>query len=165
MRHVIGAAAVAVAVSIGWNNQAFAQPGPGWGPGMMMGPGMMGGGGFGFLCNPRMAGIAEWRVAEIEAAVKPTEAQKVLLNDLRSASAKAAEIITSGCPSSFPSKPVERLDLAEKRLEAMQQALKTVKPAFQAFYGSLDDKQKASLDAAGPRKWGWRNWHWRWGSE
>jgi hypothetical protein len=138
------------------------QAGPGWGPGMMMGPGMMGRGGFGFLCNPRMAGFAEWRLREIEGAVKPNETQKAALDELKSASAKAAEIITKDCPTSIPVKPTERLELAEKRLDTMLQAIKVVRPAFQAFYDALDDKQKASLDAVGPRTWGWRHWHWPW---
>lgn len=168
LNRLIASTVVGLVLSLSPYQSASAQPGPGgagWGPGMLMGPGMMGGGGFGFLCNPRMAGFAEWRLAQIEAEVKPSDAQKALLNDLKSASAKAAEIITSGCPTTFPSKPTERLELAEKRLEAMQQALKTVRPAFEAFYDALDDKQKSRLDAAGPRAWGWRNWRWRWGSE
>jgi len=32
-----------------------------------------------------------------------------------------------------------------------------------AFYGLLDDDQKARLDAVGPRQWGWRGWRWGWG--
>jgi hypothetical protein len=35
----------------------------------------------------------------------------------------------------------------EKRLDAMLQAVKTVRPAFESFYASLDDQQKARLDA------------------
>jgi hypothetical protein len=35
--------------------------------------------------------------------------------------------------------------------------IKIVRPAFEAFYGVLDEAQKAHLDAAGPRQWGW---HW-----
>jgi hypothetical protein len=141
-----------------------AQPGPGfgWGPGMMMGPGMMGMGSFGFMCNPRAAGFAEWRIERIEAAVKPTEAQRAALNELRTASTKAAETIAAACPDEIPAKSTERLVLMEKRLEAMQQAIKTVRPAFEAFYATLDDAQKARLDAAGPRHWGWRGWRWHW---
>lgn len=142
-----------------------AQPGPGWGPGMMMGPGMMGGGGFGFFCNPRMAGFAEWRLQEIEAAVRPNEKQKATLDELKAASAKAADIITKDCPSAIPAKPMDRLDLAERRLETMLQAIKSVRPAFQAFYESLDDTQKASLNSVGPRRWGWRHWRWPWEAE
>jgi hypothetical protein len=84
---------------------------------------------------------------------------------LKAVSAKAAEIITKDCPTTLPGRATERLALAEQRLDAMQQAIKIVRPAFQAFYDSLDDKQKATLDASGPRNWGWRNWRWPWGDE
>lgn len=165
------AAGTAVAVLVLTGIAANAQPGPrgsgygdfGWGPGMMMGPGMMGAGGFGFMCNPRAAGLAEWRMERIEAAVRPTDAQRAALNELRTASTKAAETIAAACPTEFPTKSTERLALMEKRLEAMQQAIKIVRPAFESLYALLDDAQKARLDTAGPRHWGWRGWRWHWG--
>ncbi len=132
---------------------------------MMMGPGMMGGGGFGFFCNPRMAGFAEWRPEEIEEAVKPNETQKLALDELKGASARAAEVIIKDCPATIPVKPTERLEFAEKRLETMLQAVKLVHPAFQKFYDTLDDKQRARLDAVGPRSWGWQHWRWPWAEE
>jgi hypothetical protein len=138
--------------------------GPGWGPGMMMGPGMMRGpgmwgqSGFGELCSPRMAGFAEWRIEQIERAVKPNESQRKLLEDLRAASTKAAETITAACPRDIPPTAPARLALMEGRMEAMLQAVKTVRPAFDAFYGALSDAQKARLDATGPRRWGWSRW-------
>lgn len=149
---------------------AAAQPGPrgagrddsGWGPGMMMGPGMMGGGAMGFMCNPRTAGMAEWRISSIEEAVKPTEAQRTALNELRSASTKAAATISASCSGEIPAKSTERLAIMEKRMEAMLQAIKLVRPAFDAFYATLDATQQASLDASGPRRWGWRSWRWPW---
>jgi len=136
--------------------------GSGWGPGMMMGPGMMGNGGFGAMCNPRAAGIAEWRLARIETAVRPTDAQRAALAELRTASTKAAETIAAACSATVPTKSTERLAAMETRLDAMVQAIKIVRPAFDAFYGALDDQQKARLDAAGPRRWGWSSWRWRW---
>jgi hypothetical protein len=136
-------------------------PGPaGWGPGTMMGPGMMGGRGFGFMCNPRAAGLAEWRLARIEAAVHPTDSQRAALNELRSASTKAAEQIAAACKTPMPDKPTERLAAMESRLEAMLQAVKTVRPAFDGFYATLDEQQKARLNATGPRRWGWGHWPW-----
>lgn len=139
-------------------------PGPGWGPGMMMGPGMMGWGGrggMGMLCNPRAAGMAEWRMERIERVVQPTEAQRAALNDLRTASTKAAEQIAAACPRQFPASATARMELMEKRLETMLAAMKTVRPAFDAFYATLSAEQKAKLDQAGPRRWGWRHWGWR----
>jgi hypothetical protein len=134
----------------------------GWGPGMMMGPGMMGTGMMGAgLCDPRAAGLAEWRIEAIERAVHPTESQRPALNELKAASAKAAETIAAACPRNFPETAAARMEMMEKRLEAMLAAVKTVRPAFDAFYTSLTTEQKAALDRVGPRRWGWRWWHWR----
>lgn len=140
-----------------------AGPGPGgWGPGMMMGPGMMGSRGMGGMCNPQGAGLAEWRMSRIEQLVKPTEAQRTALNELRTASTKAAETIAAACPREFPANASARLELMEKRMETMLAAIKTVRPAFDAFYATLSDEQKASLNAGGPRRWGWHGWrNWR----
>ena len=147
-------------------------PGPGygprggWGPGMMMGPGMMGWGsgrgGMGAVCDPRGAGLAEWRMERIERLITPNEAQRAALNDLRAASTKAAEIVAAACPREFPESATVRLELMEKRLDAMQQAIKTVRPAFDAFYATLNDEQKARVNTGGPRRWGWHGW-WRGG--
>lgn len=139
-------------------------PGPrgfGWGPGSMMGPGMMGWGGRGGMagmCDPRAAGLAEWRMERIERLIKPTEAQRAALNDLRTASTKAAETIAAACPPEFPASASARLEVMEKRLESMLTAIKTVRPAFDAFYATLNDEQKARINAGGPRHWGWRGW-------
>ena len=140
-----------------------AGPGPnygphGWGRGMMMGPGMMGMGGMGAMCDPRGAGLAEWRMERIERLVNPNDAQRAALDNLRNASAKAAEIVTAACPREFPASATGRLELMEKRLDAMQQAIKTVRPAFDAFYATLNDEQKARVNTSGPRHWGWRGW-------
>jgi hypothetical protein len=134
----------------------------GWGPGMMMGPGMMAGQSFGFMCNPRSAGMAEWRMKRIETEIKPTDAQKVALEALRAASTKAAESIAAACATSMPTKSTERMALMEKRMDALLQAIKTVRPAFENFYGTLDDSQKARLDRSGPQRWGWGDWRWPW---
>jgi hypothetical protein len=136
-------------------------PGRGWGPGTMMGPGMMGyggRGGMGMLCNPGAAGLAEWRMERIEQLVQPTEAQRAALNELKTASAKAAEQIAAACPREFPASAAARMELMEKRMETMLAAIKTVRPAFDAFYATLTDAQKAKIDQRGPRRWGWHNW-------
>ena len=90
--------------------------GPGHGPrghggghGMMMGPGMMGMGGMGGMCDPRGAGLAEWRMERIERLVNPNDAQRAALDNLRNASAKAAEIVTAACPREFPASATGRL--------------------------------------------------------
>jgi LTXXQ motif family protein len=146
-----------------FSGSTAAQPGHGWGPGMMMGPGMMGPGGMwgGSMCNPRAAGLAEWRIERIERTVRPTDTQRPKLSELRTASAKAAEIISAACPRDVPPSPVARMELMEKRLSAMIEAMKLVRPAFAAFYETLTPDQQSQLSATGPRRWGWRGWHHR----
>jgi len=142
---------------------AGAQPfGPGWGPGGMMGPGMMGPGPRGAgACNPRTAGLAAWRIDLVERSIQPTDAQRPLLDALKTASTQAAQTIAAACPRILASTPPERLEAMEKRLEAMLQAVKTVRPAFDAFYASLNEEQKSRLDALSPGHWGSRMWRWR----
>lgn len=165
----LGAFAITAFLSLA---PAAAQPGPGsgrgpgmmmdqgFGPGMMMGPGMMRGRGMaGRMCSPGAAGFSGWRIAAIEQAIKPDEAQQKKLEEFKAASAKAADTMRSACPAEFPDSPTARMDLMEKRMEAMLQAIKTVRPAFDAFYGSLTDEQKSKLNAtsSGARRF----WHWR----
>ena len=129
----------------------------------MMGPGMMGWHSMGrALCDPRTAGLAEWRIDAVERAVRPTDAQRPLLDQLKAASAKARDAIAAACPRELSESPVSRLDVMEKRLTAMLDGVKTVRPAFEAFYTSLSDEQKARFTSVGPRRWGWHSWRWPW---
>jgi hypothetical protein len=159
VRSILFAALLSIALSA----SAVSQPG-GWGPGMMTGPGMMmrgpgmWGSGYGGMCSPRFAGLAEWRIDEIERAVKLTDTQQAALKELRAASAKAADSFVAACPSDWPKTGSGRLAVMEKRMETMLAAVKTVRPAFDAFYGSLDETQKARVDAVSPRRWGWQRW-------
>ncbi len=126
---------------------------------MMMGPGMMDRNEFRRLCSPRVAGFAEWRLDRLERVVKPTDAQRAKLDEFKAASNKAAEAMRAACPSDVPTSMVGRVEAMEKRLEAMLQAVKTVRPAFEAFYATLSDDQKASLNTR-PRRHG-HFWLWR----
>jgi hypothetical protein len=129
----------------------------GSGQGWMMGPGMMRGMGGG-LCNPGAAGFSAWRTREIERLVHPSETQKSSFDAFKSASEKAVQIMRDGCPRDFPSSALDRFNLMEKRVGAMGEAIKTVKPAFEAFYATLTDDQKRRLDRIGPGRGSWRNW-------
>lgn len=167
MTKLVLAAATVLCISMTGMVVATGQPadggwGPsgGWGRGMMMGPGMMMGSGMMSwrgpgLCQDRMTQMAGWRLDRIERIVKPTDAQKPALEELRSALKTAGEDAAKNCPTEFPKTLPARLELMEKRMEAMTAAIKAVRPAFDKFYGTLDDKQKAAIDSAGPGRWGW----------
>lgn len=162
---ILGAPVIAQQAGPGPDNKSSAERAPGygpggprghgWGPGMMMGPGMMGWSGGGMLCDPRAVGLAEWRMDRIERLISPNEAQRAALDTLRTASAKAAETVAAACPPDPPASATGRLEAIEKRLDAMLAAIKIVRPAFDAFYATLNDEQKARINTSGSSRWGW----------
>ena len=82
--------------------------------------------------------------------MQPTDAQRPALDELRAASAKAIEMLKSGCPKDLPSIPTGRLAAMESRLQVMLAAVQTVRPALERFYQSLSDEQKARFNAIAP---------------
>jgi hypothetical protein len=134
------------------------QRGYGWGPGKLMGPGMTGWSGGGMMCDPRAVGLAEWRMDRIEHLIDANEVQRAALDALRTASAKAADTVTATCPPELPASATGRLETIEKRLGAMLAAINIVRPAFDAFYATLTDEQKARINTGGSSRWGWHGW-------
>jgi hypothetical protein len=145
-----------VALSVGalLATAATAQPGPGpgfMGPGMMSGPGAkehwMGRRGFGAMCHPGASGFAEWRADRIAELVKLTDAQRAKFDEFKAASIKSAEVMRDACQADVPTTIVGRTEAMEKRMDTMLQAIRTMRPALEAFYATLSDEQKASLDS------------------
>ena len=146
-------------VTVSLTTVALAQPyGPGRGGPGMMGPGMMDRQLFGRMCGPHIASFAQWRLDRIEQVIKPTEAQRARFDELKAASSNAVETMRAACPTDVPATIVGRMEAIEKRLDAMLQAVKTVRPALEAFYATLSDEQKGNLNG---RRGTGRFWHWR----
>jgi hypothetical protein len=78
------------------------------------------------------------------------------LNDLQSASSKAIATMATACKAEMPTTTKAGLEMMDNRLQIMSQAVKTLRPAFDAFYASLDRQQQQRLDVFGPRHRGWR---------
>lgn len=126
-------------------------------PGVMTGPGTTGPRGYRRLCTPRSVGLYEWQLRWIERVVRPTETQRAALNDLQSASSKAIATMSTACKTEAPATTKAELQMMDSRLEIVSQAVKTLRPAFDAFYNSLDSQQQQRLDVFGPRH---RSWRW-----
>jgi hypothetical protein len=100
--------------------------------------------------NCRAANAAfQWPQAQIEKAVRPNPAQQGKLDTLRAGAARAADDIAASCPVELPLTPTARLDAIARRLDAMLQAVKTVRAALDDFYASLSDEQKAQFNVIG----------------
>jgi len=102
------------------------------------------------VCSDDSAQLTDWPIERISEVVQPTDAQRPALDELRAASAKAIDMLKSGCPKDLPSIPTGRLAAMESRLQVMLAAVQTVRPALERFYQSLSDEQKARFNAIAP---------------
>ena len=98
------------------------------------------------LCSDSAGQFTALPTEEIQQTVQPNDQQSATLEALKAASAKAADILNGTCPLQPPATPGVRLDAMAKRLDATVQAVKTVRPALQDFYASLNDEQKARFN-------------------
>jgi histone H3/H4 len=102
------------------------------------------------VCSDDAAQLTNWPIERISEVVQPTAAQRPALDELRAASAKAIDMLKSGCPKDLPSIPTGRLAAMESRLQVMLAAVQTLRPALERFYQSLNDEQKARFNAVAP---------------
>ncbi|MDR3422925.1 MAG: Spy/CpxP family protein refolding chaperone [Xanthobacteraceae bacterium] len=100
-------------------------------------------------CSGLAPGVSDLPIAKIRRAVHPTADQAAALNALNAAAGKANEAIQASCPTDIPLTPVARLDAAEKRIEAMIEAVQIMREPLASFYDSLSDEQKRRFGATG----------------
>jgi hypothetical protein len=103
----------------------------------------------GQLCGGETRDIAGWPIERIQRAVAPDDRQRALLDDLANAALKAAETVKAGCTTETALTPPGRLDVMEKRVDAMIKAVEIVRPPLESFYNALSDEQKARFNAMG----------------
>ena len=102
------------------------------------------------VCSQQAGSFIDLPVQRIEQVIQPTAQQQSAFDNLKKATQNASDKLQSSCPSAVPLSPVARLDTVEARLEAMADAIKSVRPALENFYGSLNDEQKARFNMMGP---------------
>ena len=101
------------------------------------------------LCATQAATLTDWPIARIAQAVGPDDTQRAALDGLKEATTKSLAILQSNCPTALPSTPSARIAAMRQRLETMLQAVRTIRPALEAFYQQLNDEQKARFNAMG----------------
>jgi len=90
-----------------------------------------------------------WPGAQIQRAVRPTRQQAEGLEAVHRATDEAASMLKSSCPADAPATPTARLAAMQTRLEAMRDAIATVRKPLDTFYASLNDEQKGQFNAIG----------------
>lgn len=100
-------------------------------------------------CSSDKAGLSGLATNRIEDNLQPNESQGEALDRLDAAMQKAVGILREACPNTIPLTPIGRIDVMQKRLEAMIEAANAVRPALDTFYASLNDEQKAKFNRLG----------------
>ena len=111
--------------------------------------------GFAQFCGGQKSSVVNLPIGRIEQSLRLNGTQEAALREVNDASAKAAEILNAACPNGQGQEmltPPGRIRAMEQRLDAMLQAIETVRPALTKFYGSLSDEQKARFDRMGRRQ-------------
>jgi LTXXQ motif family protein len=99
------------------------------------------------ICSGDSHGLTDFPIEQISRQVQPTQQQQGLLDDLKAATDKAVQVLQAACPNDLPATPTGRLAAMRVRVQAMLQAVQTVRPALDKFYASLSDEQKERFNA------------------
>ncbi len=92
------------------------------------------------LCDSGAA-EADALIERIGQAIQPSASQRSILEELRNASAQAAERISDTCPTNAPATLTQRLKAIQDRIWAMRDALLTIRLPLEKLYGSLSGEQ------------------------
>lgn len=101
------------------------------------------------LCGEDSRDVIGLPIERIRDIVQPNDAQRALLDELGTASVKAAQAVKAACPGDVTLTPTGRLAAMEQRLQGMRAAIDIMRPPLEAFFAVLTDEQKARLAAAG----------------
>ena len=96
-------------------------------------------------CHQQSLELANWPFAIIAKVIAPDPDQSAALDEVRLASQRAADTLTTECPQAVPAEPSAQLEAVEQAIDAARGAFAAVQPALQGFYAKLDDEQKARL--------------------
>jgi hypothetical protein len=74
--------------------------------------------------------------------IRLSDAQRDVLSGVTGSTNQAADDLAKSCPADVSLTPVGHLQTLRKQLEAVSQAIKTVRPALGRFYETLNDERK-----------------------
>lgn len=117
------------------------------------------------LCKGMGPEMADIMAVRLEHRLKTTDAQKSVLEELKTAFKSGAAKVEGSCPrwpertadgkpAARPAAP-ERLAALEAGLAARLEAVRIVRPVAEKFYATLDETQRKKLAEMGERRRGW----------
>ena len=102
------------------------------------------------LCADPDKGVTAWPIAEITRAVRPTPEQRALLDELKTAAAKAADVFKESCADSYAMTPPGRLRAMTNRVSATLNAVKDRTAGTRAVLQFAERRAKSAFQRARP---------------
>ena len=102
-------------------------------------------------CAEQASGMPQWPTEQIVRTLRLTDVQRAKLDDVQAAAALAADRLKASCPTEIPATPPGRVDAIAQRLDALLQAVTSVRERLETFYAALSDEQKARFNTMGAR--------------
>jgi hypothetical protein len=87
-----------------------------------------------------------WSIEQINKSVRPTDAQRDDLANMKQSFASAAADLDTHCPSSAPATALGRLETIEARLDAAWRTVLSMQVTLANFESKLSDAQKTRFD-------------------
>ena len=99
------------------------------------------------VCSGQTQGLTDLPIERIAQQVGPDQNQQALLDELKTATQQALQIMQNACPTEFASTPTGRMTAMRERVAAMLQAVRTMRSPLDKFYAALTDEQKERFNA------------------
>lgn len=97
------------------------------------------------MCS-QLVEIFDLPAQRVEQLLQPNAQQRSTFDGLKKATQNATEQLRLSCLSAVPVSRVARVETAITQLRAMADAIKSIRPALETFYASLNDEQKARFN-------------------
>ncbi len=98
-------------------------------------------------CGGDSSSAIDWSIEQINRSVRPTDAQRDDLANVKQAFNAAAIDLDQHCPASAPSTALGRLETVEARLDAAWRTVLSMQVTLADFETKLSDQQKGRFDA------------------
>lgn len=107
-------------------------------------------------CGKHAGGRMERQIDLIEGLMDFTPDQKTAWNELKTSMTEGRETIKKSCEArkegGRPKTALERFNRFEEAMETRLSVMRSTKPAFEKFYGTLSEKKQKAVDSMFTRK-------------
>ncbi|HEY6259808.1 MAG TPA: Spy/CpxP family protein refolding chaperone [Xanthobacteraceae bacterium] len=98
------------------------------------------------MCLEGSRDIVGLPIDQFQKKIQTGDAARAALDELASATLKAAQDLKAACPTETPLSAPGRLAAMQARIDAMIAAVATVRPVLENFFGMLSDEQKEQIN-------------------